>query len=227
MEGTKEFFEIAKKFMEGYCRGELEDISKYCTKDVEVITPYFRRCGKLKRMYGESENERNSIVHRNYRLIYRSPSTGIVTGGCNLEERKKDIEFTIIINQIQKQNKIKHVHISEHMLGKYFQIRDIKEQVYHIHETEIEYVEAFHNHVLWHCQDSTVEAVGKLSEVQKILSEDFIRIHRSYIVNCRHVGYVARCYVKLDNGEELQIPVKKYCEVKKMLAKGSNIIPIP
>lgn len=63
---------------------------------------------------------------------------------------------------------------------------------------------------------NTYTMYEKLSALEDTLkSDDFIRIHQSYLVNAKHIKNVVRCKVILTNGVELSIPKARYTEVKK------------
>ena len=49
----------------------------------------------------------------------------------------------------------------------------------------------------------------------RLVENDFIRIHQSYLVNAKHIKNVVRCKAILTNGVELSIPKARYTEVKK------------
>lgn len=96
-------------------------------------------------------------------------------------------------------------------------LKDTRERVFNLHEQEILYLEAGHNHVFWHCENFTIETTGSMKKAEQCLSDVFFKIQRSYIINKEHISKMARCYVEMDNGEKLSVPVKKYCKVKQSL----------
>lgn len=62
-----------------------------------------------------------------------------------------------------------------------------------------------------------MEVSGTLLNTESRLPDTFVRIHKSFIVNSLHVERINRCYAELSNGERLQIPVKKYTDVRRKL----------
>lgn len=75
----------------------------------------------------------------------------------------------------------------------------------------------------------SILVVRKLSEIQSYLADqnltdEFIRIHQSYIVNRSHIRYLDKRnhWVELSNGEQLPISDSKYETVRKMLAKNAG-----
>ena len=95
----------------------------------------------------------------------------------------------------------------------------IKENVYNMQESEILYIETMGGHLIWHCMDSIIEAVDSLKNIEGKLSEDFIKVHRSYIVNKNYVKSIQRCSVTMINGDVIPIPYKKYVAVKDKLCE--------
>lgn len=93
----------------------------------------------------------------------------------------------------------------------------VNEAVYNFDETVLMYIESLKDHILWHYGDKSVESIDTLKRLEKELSEDFIRVHRSYIVNKRKVSSIQRCSVTMANGDNIPIPYKKYVEVREKL----------
>ncbi len=55
---------------------------------------------------------------------------------------------------------------------------------------------------------------------QRLSSEGFIRVHRSYIVNPKHVANINNYMITLDDGREIPVPKAKYKQVKEMILQG-------
>lgn len=164
------------------------------------------------------------IFHDDYRMMYKNERAVVVSGRYRITRQeeagqiiKEWFYITVILEVLPTGIKIPHIHISNGDEERIYQLRDSLERQFRIHESEVLYLEAGHNYVLWHCGDINIEVRGSLKEAEQKVSEEFVRIHRSFIVNKNHIQKIARCYVLLDNDETLQIPVKKYCEVKKKL----------
>lgn len=89
--------------------------------------------------------------------------------------------------------------------------------IYQIKENEIIYIESQHNHIVWHCVNEEIISNDSLKRIQENLSEEYIRIHRCYIVNRKHVKKVCRCEAHMSNGDAIPIPYKKYVETRERL----------
>ena len=72
-------------------------------------------------------------------------------------------------------------------------------------------------HTIWHGISFTIEAVTPLKDIEDKMSEEFIKVHRSYIVNRRKVKEIRRCAAIMENGDEVPIPYKKYVMIRDKL----------
>lgn len=73
-----------------------------------------------------------------------------------------------------------------------------------ISQKDILYIEAISPKLLVHCLNDIIEVQGSLSDLD-YLSERFLRIHQSFLVNVSHVARIQVSSVKLFNGEELTV----------------------
>ena len=91
--------------------------------------------------------------------------------------------------------------------------------IQYIDEKKLLYAEAYQGRVIWHLETGrNIESVDTLEHIQnEFLTEDFVKIHRSYIVNKLHVLKIERCKVQMKNGDILPIPCKKYTMVRQKL----------
>lgn len=97
------------------------------------------------------------------------------------------------------------------------EVKAINDSYYFVDEGEVLYIEANHNHVIWHCMDCEIESGDSLHHLETILSDNFVRIQRGYLVNRKHVKCLRRCEAIMRNGDILPIPSKKYVSVRKKL----------
>ncbi len=107
----------------------------------------------------------------------------------------------------------------------------VNRDVYCLYECDILYVEVFQDHLHWHLPGELVESLGTLSGVAQRLSEDFVKVHRSYIVNKNHVMSVRRCGGKqcaltMDNGDVIPIPYDKFVACRDELACPAGGMPL-
>ncbi len=202
---------VTKYMIELFYQGDKFQRAEYYTKDMLCIAP--EKQGR--------ENER--ILHFYGRPYFNRSDTVLVTGSYYLcyktqygKEMKVRCQYSTLFQYINGVIKMTMLHISEE-LGKVFQLTDVIERTYFLQEAEVLYLESGHNRVFWHTAKEVVEVAGSLINTECRLPNSFVRIHRSFIVNSMHVEKIERCHVELSNGDQLQIPVKKYTDVKKKL----------
>lgn len=109
-------------------------------------------------------------------------------------------------------------------------ISAINRDVYCLYESDILYLEVFRNHLHWHHRNRVIESLGTLSGAAECLSEDFVRVHRCYIVNRNHVENISRrggkqCSLIMDNGDEIPIPYNKFVSCRDQLTRPAGTIP--
>lgn len=64
---------------------------------------------------------------------------------------------------------------------------------------------------------SVITIIGTLEEEQKKLGDGFIRVHRSYLVNKRHILRIKEGFIKLSNQQEIPCSFRMRSEVKKWI----------
>lgn len=65
---------------------------------------------------------------------------------------------------------------------------------------------------------------GTINGIIGTLSEDFVRIHQSFLVNIKHVRRLNKTSMTLDNGYELPVARAKFKEVSSRLAKYEGML---
>ncbi len=164
----------------------------------------------------------HKIWHKSCTIIEHAKDSLVITGNYDVEWKEKQIQrealhYTMIIKILPEgKMKLRYLHISsDNKREKKYYIQDIQERVFFIVESELLYLEAVHNHVIWHCEHFIVETTDSLKKAEERLSDNFYRVQRSFIVNINHIRKFARCYIELDNSETISIPVKRYCAVRE------------
>lgn len=88
-------------------------------------------------------------------------------------------------------------------------------KVMHIYRRDILYLESEHHDIRLHTLGEVLPVTESLSQCeQKLRSQGFVRIHRSFLVNMYHIRCLEKGDVLLDNGERLYISRQRYPEVK-------------
>lgn len=121
----------------------------------------------------------------------------------NLEKLKKVI--LAAYEKLQKSNKILCV-VSE-------------KTVHHVVINDIYYIESDKRILIFHFKDKIIKSYGKLDDyVQRLYLNDFISVHKSYLVNFNHLADFESESVKLQNG--IIIPISRN---KRKYAKEEHI----
>ncbi len=145
--------------------------------------------------------------------------TGIYCIYKSINKNTKEYYFDYAINFVG--GLVCYVNISlignSNTPAKIYSITSVKETVYNLEEEEILYIEAIGGHTIWHCTAKTIEAVVSMKDVEEKLSDRFIKVHRSYIVNRIKVKEIKRCSAVMENGDEIPIPYKKFVSIRAML----------
>ncbi len=80
-----------------------------------------------------------------------------------------------------------------------------------INEAEIRYIEGMNNYVLVHVEGQKFPVYISLTEIQSKLGDQFVRIHKSFIINKDYLAAFTKEYVEI-GGKEIPIG-KSYKEV--------------
>lgn len=227
MEKTNE--KVMKRVVQillGIHKGDLRNVKKLCTKNIlwkcggcygngaedamviqtitdmiapETITKFVRYEQYISHLQGADR-----LVAGRYQIEYAS----------GIDLRTRGFEYIMVLaDGIAEFIQIDFQYIPT----KVYKITATNEAVYYLNEKEILYVEAVNDHILWHCRNKVVEAVGTLKHLEQELSKEFVRIHRSYIINKNLIASIQRCSATMVNGANIPIPYKKYVNVKEKL----------
>ncbi|MCM1126241.1 MAG: LytTR family transcriptional regulator DNA-binding domain-containing protein [Lachnospiraceae bacterium] len=165
----------------------------------ETVKRFVRYGQYVKHLHGTGR-----IVAGRYQIEYAS----------GMSVRTKGFEYTMVLaDGIAEFIQIDFQYIPVRV----YQITAVNEAVYCLNEREVLYVEAVNDRILWHCQSRVVEAVDTLKRLEQELSEEFVRVHRSYIVNKNRIRSIQRCSVTMSNDCNIPIPYKKYVSVREKL----------
>lgn len=70
-------------------------------------------------------------------------------------------------------------------------------ETFKLYESDILYVESFLHYIVIHTKDIEYKIKESISSFEKKLSDDFYRIHRSYLVSLRHITRISRTSVHI------------------------------
>ena len=83
-----------------------------------------------------------------------------------------------------------------------------------LYESDIRYVESFLHYVVIHTKDKEYRIKESISAVEGRLSEDFYRVHRSYIVSLKYVTRISRKSIYVEK-TELPMARGRYDDVNR------------
>lgn len=86
---------------------------------------------------------------------------------------------------------------------------------------EIIYIETMGHRNTIHLSGQDYHIYEKLDTFELILKQHgFLRVHKSYLVNVRHIRNINSYVLTLDNGIRISVPKARYKEVKQEYAAG-------
>ncbi len=84
--------------------------------------------------------------------------------------------------------------------------------------SDILFIEAYGHKNTIHTYTTDYHIYEYMDSLEKRLSDKgFIRVHRSYIVNPKHVVNINNYMITLDDGSEIPVPKARYKQVKEMI----------
>lgn len=75
------------------------------------------------------------------------------------------------------------------------------------------YVEVFSHSCILYTTDGAIETKISISELEQKFGRDFIRVHRSYLVNLEQIKKIAKTEIVLENGSVVPLSRRKYTDV--------------
>ncbi len=165
--------------------------------------------------------EGGAVVHHHYHVQAVKRDVAVVTGQFRTAGKGggsgADSHCTFIWSWSREEAKLLHVHISQVNLqeqaGRQLLFRGEDGSSYYLSPNEILYVEARNIYCSVHCSSRVIPVSQSMKQVREILPEQFLKIHRSFIVNRRYVFRVYRYGLELVGGICLPVPEKQYMNV--------------
>ena len=188
----------------------------HCSKNAAVITGLYT---VLYAMDGEvmGSDERATFVwsygSKEWKLVHihlslPNKSEGYEEGSNALIYKQKfDLQKIIVNGKNQNKNRIV--------------IKDVDGNRHFISEDEIIFVEADNMNCAVYCLADTFTIRLTLKEIQDMLSsENFVRVHKSYIINKHYVVDIARYTLTTIKGMSVPVSKEKYMEFKELFAES-------
>ena len=83
-----------------------------------------------------------------------------------------------------------------------------------LYESDLLYVESFLHYIVIHTKDKEYKIKENISVFENKVSDDFYRIHRSYLVSLKHITRISRTSVNVGN-TELPLSRGKYNDINR------------
>ena len=93
--------------------------------------------------------------------------------------------------------------------------RDKEKNYHYLFPSDILYLKAAAQYSIVHTKSDRFKTWGLLADFEKKVPETFRRIHKSYLVNMKHMQRVSNYEAMLDNGECLSVPRLRFQKVKE------------
>lgn len=162
------------------------------------------------------------VIHHHYHVRTVRQDVAVVTGQFRAipaggTAENADSHCTFIWSWSREEAKLLHVHISQVNLrqegARQLLLRGEDGSSYYLSPNEILYVEARNIYCNVHCSSQMISVSQSMKQVREILPDQFLKIHRSFIVNSRYVSRVYRYGLELADGVCLPVPEKQYMNV--------------
>lgn len=219
------YIKYTQQIIDQLCRGERKIIEKCGTQMQWSLPPHNRliraKSEQLNKALMLLSKHVKEVAHLEYFAVTQESGNAVVCGKfCTYIREENGIcqEQSYCVHVFFLHGKTVYLEIEPRKsMGECLELRNIDREKRFLWENEIIYVEAKNDHLFWKCRLDVIETTGTLTEEEKKLSNHFIRIHRSYIINKNHVAEIHRFEVIMDNGDAIQIPAKKYAKIKEKI----------
>lgn len=131
---------------------------------------------------------------------------------------KEGEKFVNTVGKMAQKYLMRHIHALEDT--RQFTVTDENDVVHFLHNEDVVYVSAEGRNCCVYTLDGS-EICGRLNmtEFQQICGNEFVPVHRSYVINRNYISLVQRYEVVMLDGSRIPIPVKKYKEIKDHLTE--------
>lgn len=98
--------------------------------------------------------------------------------------------------------------------NRYITIKN-KDGIYAINLREILYIESQLRYLIIHRQnDDSIKIIMNMAEMESMLNADFIKCHRSFLVNCKKIKKLEKKYISMINDKEIPVSASNYENVR-------------
>lgn len=86
--------------------------------------------------------------------------------------------------------------------------------VHSLMHSEIMYVAAFSKDSIIATVNGEILAKTGISAIHKMLGDQFIQVHRGYVINPNYVSSIERYVITMLDGEEIPVPQKRFNDIR-------------
>lgn len=148
-------------------------------------------------------------VNKDIQILFATGYPDFITEGYEVDALHylmKPINQEKLIKVMEKA--IVNIHKEE----KYILLQD-NDEMLKLAISTIKFVEVFSHSCVIHTIEGTVETRTAISKLENELRTQFIRVHRSYLVNLEYIKKIAKTEIELEKGELVPLARRKYTEV--------------
>ncbi len=117
-----------------------------------------------------------------------------------------------------REGSVSELHVSDGAQdGRLLEFRDDHRISHFVAAEMILYVEAHGHKCTIHCVEDVFDVNEGITAVAARLGENFVRLHRSYLVNPWHLRTLSEKGATLDDGETLPVPARRLEELREVL----------
>lgn len=171
------------------------------------------------------------IRHLQYHIRSLKDGTCIITGKYKVIQKEADrfgacvsYQSSLVWIAAPDRPRLVHLHISAAgsqvpAAAAFLSFHGKKAETYRILPEEILYIEAENINCTIHTTTAPLSVCQPISQMEKLLPNQFLRVHRSFIINRHYVSRIYRYAIELSNQAVVPVPEKKYmnvvCEIER------------
>lgn len=205
-----------------------QDIIWTDTAAAQYFYGYYQVLCYLSRSPGPDKSE---VRHLQYHIRALENGTALITGKYKTIQKKADrfgvcqsYQISLLWVACADSPRLMHLHISstspQTSSAGFISFHGKRAETYHLLPEEILYVEAENINCTVHTTSTPLAVRQSIGQVELLLPTQFLRIHRSFIINRHYVSRVYRYAVELSNHVVVPVPEKKYmhvvCEIERL-----------
>lgn len=237
VEDCKEHSELIKQYIDNWSRMSEEKVAIRQFDSAEQFLFHSENATEIDTIFMDIQMPGLSGVELARKIREKNHQVAIVftTGIDDYMEEGYELEATHYLLKPVSEEKVRRCldKISEKQKKKeHYIILHGEEDTFRIAESNIWWVSALGHKVIVGMEEAggvkRIHLSNSMGEMEKILFQlpEFVKSHRSYIVNLKHVKSIRKADIIMDNGDEIPLSRRMYKEVNErfiqFFAKGKG-----